>query len=118
MTELPEAEEEEEERRPPFSLFSSACTALIQVGDRGHKHVHTQTDKELVPVLCVCPNSIPLVPPSMLFQSLMSSHDTVAQRDYIPKLPEVPFEVDEDEETIKMVQLVKSQDAVRKDLLS
>ena len=43
-------------------------------------------------------------------QSLMASHDIVAQRDYLPKLPEVPVEVDEDEETIKMVQLVKSQD--------
>lgn len=41
----------------------------------------------------------------------MASHDIVAQRDYLPKLQEVPFEVDEDEDTIKMVQLVKSQDS-------
>jgi len=34
----------------------------------------------------------------------------VAQRDYLPKLNEVPIEVDEDEETVKIVQLVKSQE--------
>ena len=34
----------------------------------------------------------------------------MAQRDYLPKLSDVPVEVDEDEETIKIVQLVKSQD--------
>jgi hypothetical protein len=40
----------------------------------------------------------------------MASHDIVAQRDYLPKLQDIPFEVDEDEETIKMVQLVKSHE--------
>ena len=34
----------------------------------------------------------------------------MAQRDYVPKLSEIPIEVDEDEETIKIVQLVKSSD--------
>lgn len=34
----------------------------------------------------------------------------MAQRDYLPKLSEIPIEVDEDEETIKIVQLVKSSD--------
>ena len=45
-----------------------------------------------------------------LFQNLLASHDIVAQRDYVPKLSEIPIEVDEDEETIKIVQLVKSSD--------
>ena len=36
----------------------------------------------------------------------------MAQRDYVPKLSDIPVEVDEDEETIKIVQLVKSQDAL------
>ena len=45
-------------------------------------------------------------------QNLLASHDIVAQRDYQPKLSEIPVEVDEDEETIKIVQLVKSQDAL------
>lgn len=38
-------------------------------------------------------------------------HDTISQKDYVPKLPEPPFDtVDEDEETIKIVQLVKSNE--------
>lgn len=44
------------------------------------------------------------------FQNLLASHDIVAQRDYLPKLKDVPLEVDEDEETVKLVQLVKSQE--------
>merc|ERR1719412_1857185 len=43
-------------------------------------------------------------------RNLLASHDIVAQRDYHPKLSDVPIEVDEDEETIKIVQLVKSND--------
>merc|ERR1719412_565183 len=45
-------------------------------------------------------------------QSLLGCHDVVASREFQPKLDNVPFEVDEDEETVKIVQLVKSQDTV------
>ena len=45
-----------------------------------------------------------------ILQNLLASHDIVAQRDYLPKLRDVPVEVDEDEETVKLVQLVKSQE--------
>ena len=49
-------------------------------------------------------------------QSLMASHDIVAQRDYLPKLQEVPFnDYDDEEETVKMVQLVKTQDPTVRD---
>jgi len=44
------------------------------------------------------------------FQSLLYAHDAVAQKDFYPHLPEVPIEMDEDEETIKIVQLVKSNE--------
>ncbi|KAL1130571.1 hypothetical protein AAG570_011817 [Ranatra chinensis] len=43
-------------------------------------------------------------------QGLMCAHDAVAQKDYFPRLPEIPLEVDEEEETIKIVQLVKSNE--------
>ncbi|XP_021956752.1 MAGUK p55 subfamily member 7 isoform X3 [Folsomia candida] len=46
-------------------------------------------------------------------QGLLYSHDIIAQKDYLPKLPEIPTEVlqeDEEEETIKIVQLVKSSE--------
>lgn len=41
-------------------------------------------------------------------KGLLCAHDAVAQKDYLPRLPEIPQEMDEDEETIKIVQLVKS----------
>lgn len=41
-------------------------------------------------------------------QGLLCAHDAVAQKDYLPRLPDIPQEMDEDEETIKIVQLVKS----------
>ncbi|XP_017771695.1 PREDICTED: MAGUK p55 subfamily member 7 isoform X2 [Nicrophorus vespilloides] len=43
-------------------------------------------------------------------QGVLCAHDAVAQKDYYPHLPEIPLEVDEDEETIKIVQLVKSNE--------
>ncbi|XP_011160119.1 MAGUK p55 subfamily member 7 isoform X3 [Solenopsis invicta] len=43
-------------------------------------------------------------------QGLLCAHDAVAQKDYHPRLPEIPLEVDEDEETVKIVQLVKSNE--------
>lgn len=41
----------------------------------------------------------------------MCAHDAVAQKDYYPRLPEIPQELlDDDEETVKIVQLVKSNE--------
>jgi len=41
----------------------------------------------------------------------MVSHDMVARRDYVPQLPDPADDVDEDDgETVKMVQLVKSHE--------
>ncbi|CAG0919067.1 unnamed protein product [Notodromas monacha] len=44
------------------------------------------------------------------FQSLFSAHDSITQKDYLPRLPDIPLEVDEDEEAVKIVQLVKSSE--------
>jgi hypothetical protein len=43
-------------------------------------------------------------------KGLLCAHDAVAQKDYYPRLPDIPLEVDEDEETMKIVQLVKSNE--------
>lgn len=48
----------------------------------------------------------------MLLQSLLCAHDAIAQKDFYPHLPDLPIEVDEDEETVKIVQLVKSNEAL------
>lgn len=46
----------------------------------------------------------------LIFKGLLCAHDSVAQKDYYPHLPEIPQETDEDEETVKIVQLVKSNE--------
>ncbi|XP_059620207.1 MAGUK p55 subfamily member 7 isoform X4 [Phlebotomus argentipes] len=43
-------------------------------------------------------------------QSLLFAHDSIAKKDFYPHLPDIPVEVDEDEETIKIVQLVKNNE--------
>ncbi|XP_030021646.1 MAGUK p55 subfamily member 7 isoform X1 [Manduca sexta] len=44
------------------------------------------------------------------FQAILCTHDAVAQKDYYPHLPDIPSDADEDEETVKIVQLVKSDE--------
>uniref|UniRef100_A0A3Q3BBQ0 MAGUK p55 subfamily member 4-like n=1 Tax=Kryptolebias marmoratus TaxID=37003 RepID=A0A3Q3BBQ0_KRYMA len=42
------------------------------------------------------------------FEALLSSHDSVAQSDYLPVLPPLPEELPEDEEAVRIVCLVKN----------
>ncbi|XP_042906742.1 MAGUK p55 subfamily member 7 [Parasteatoda tepidariorum] len=44
------------------------------------------------------------------FQALLATHDLVAKKDFDPALPEIIQEGDDDEETVKIVQLVKSNE--------
>lgn len=45
--------------------------------------------------------------------SVLSAHDIVAQKEFVPRLPELPPDLDSDsEETVKIVQLVKSSEAL------
>ena len=43
------------------------------------------------------------------FQGLLCAHDAVAQKDYVPHLPETVIDADDDE-SFKIVQLVKSNE--------
>lgn len=43
-------------------------------------------------------------------QAILCTHDAVAQKDYYPHLPDIPPEMDDEEETVKIVQLVKSDE--------
>lgn len=43
-------------------------------------------------------------------QAILCTHDAVAQKDYYPHLPDIPLDADEEEETVKIVQLVKSDE--------
>lgn len=46
----------------------------------------------------------------LLLQAILCTHDAVAQKDYYPHLPDIPSEADNEEETVKIVQLVKSDE--------
>uniref|UniRef100_A0A3B3UEH4 MAGUK p55 scaffold protein 4 n=2 Tax=Poecilia TaxID=8080 RepID=A0A3B3UEH4_9TELE len=52
----------------------------------------------------------PLLPcaSGLLFEALLSSHDSVAQSDYLPVLSPLPDELPEDEEAMRIVCLVKN----------
>lgn len=46
-----------------------------------------------------------------LLQSLLSVHDAVAQRDFEPTLPPIPDDIlEEDEDSVKIVSLVKTKE--------
>lgn len=45
---------------------------------------------------------------SLLLQALLEAHDAVARKDFVPSLGEAPC--DEDEETVRIVQLVKGNE--------
>ena len=42
-----------------------------------------------------------------MLQALLEAHDAVAARRFLPELPDIAHEVDEDEESVKVVRLVK-----------
>ncbi|GIY47705.1 MAGUK p55 subfamily member 7 [Caerostris darwini] len=41
-------------------------------------------------------------------KALFQAHDQIARKDFLPALPDVPFEVEEDDESVKVVQLIKN----------
>ncbi|XP_044031914.1 MAGUK p55 subfamily member 7 isoform X2 [Siniperca chuatsi] len=43
-------------------------------------------------------------------KSLLSVHDTVAQKGYDPELPPLPEDIDDDEDSVKIIRLVKNKE--------
>ncbi|KAG2458466.1 MPP7 protein, partial [Polypterus senegalus] len=43
-------------------------------------------------------------------KSLLSVHDTVAQKSYNPELPPLPDDIDDDEDSVKIIRLVKNKE--------
>uniref|UniRef100_A0A674MMX4 MAGUK p55 scaffold protein 7a n=1 Tax=Takifugu rubripes TaxID=31033 RepID=A0A674MMX4_TAKRU len=44
------------------------------------------------------------------FKSILSVHDTVAQKNYDPELPPLPEDIDDDEDSVKIIRLVKNKE--------
>ncbi|KAK1118589.1 hypothetical protein K0M31_014895 [Melipona bicolor] len=83
-----------------FPVLSNSMDIDIEVLDLLSTKTHVSKDcKELFHLL-----------QKPHIQGLLCAHDAIAQKDYYPRLPEIPLEVDEDEETVKIVQLVKSNE--------
>ncbi|XP_010793788.1 MAGUK p55 subfamily member 7 [Notothenia coriiceps] len=43
-------------------------------------------------------------------ESLLSVHDTIAQKSYDPELPPLPEDIDDDEDSVKIIRLVKNKE--------
>ncbi|XP_046735562.1 MAGUK p55 subfamily member 7-like isoform X5 [Diprion similis] len=83
-----------------FPVLSNAMDVDIDVLDLLSTRTHVSDDcKELFQLL-----------QKPHIQGLLCAHDSVAQKDYYPRPPEIHAEVDEDEEYVKLVQLVKSDE--------
>ncbi|XP_018405872.1 PREDICTED: MAGUK p55 subfamily member 7 isoform X4 [Cyphomyrmex costatus] len=83
-----------------FPVLSNSMDIDVEVLDLLSTKTHASSDcKELFHLL-----------QKPHIQGLLYAHDAVAQKNYYPRLPDIPLEVDEDEETVKIVQLVKSNE--------
>jgi len=47
---------------------------------------------------------------SFSLQSLLSVHDTVARKSYDPELPPLPDDIDDEEDSVKIIRLVKNKE--------
>ncbi|XP_055859000.1 MAGUK p55 subfamily member 7 isoform X5 [Episyrphus balteatus] len=81
-------------------LLSTSTQVLLEVLEQLSQRCHLSP---------ICKEAFYLLQNPHL-QSLLCAHDAIAQKDFYPHLPEIPVEMDEDEETIKIVQLVKSNE--------
>ncbi|KAJ6643341.1 MAGUK p55 subfamily member 7 [Pseudolycoriella hygida] len=81
-------------------LMSSSLQVALEVLEQVSQRCHISPISKEIFTLLQKPH----------LQSLLCAHDAIAQKDFCPHLPEIPVELDEDEETIKIVQLVKSNE--------
>ncbi|XP_032306359.1 MAGUK p55 subfamily member 7 isoform X4 [Drosophila ananassae] len=81
-------------------VLSTSAQVLYEVLEQLSQRCHLSDD---------CREAFHLLQDSHV-QHLLFAHDAIAQKDFYPHLPEAPVEMDEDEETIKIVQLVKSNE--------
>ncbi|XP_050360791.1 MAGUK p55 subfamily member 7 isoform X2 [Nymphalis io] len=83
-----------------YPLLSNAMQVTLEVLQMFSEVVISSTEyKELLKLL-----------QKPHFQAILCTHDAVAQKDYYPHLPDIPADADDEEETVKIVQLVKSDE--------
>lgn len=87
-----------EDSRPAPAL-KSAVSLVSELSDELQGKSSNGDIKELLALL-----SRPHV------KSLLSVHDTVAQQNYDPELPPLPEDLDDDEDSVKIIRLVKNKE--------
>lgn len=53
---------------------------------------------------------------SFSLQGLLSVHDTVARKSYDPELPPLPDDIDDEEDSVKIIRLVKNKEPLVREL--
>ncbi|XP_015209521.1 MAGUK p55 subfamily member 7 isoform X1 [Lepisosteus oculatus] len=87
-----------EKQCPPPVLHSAEALADTLAEELQNKSMNSEI-RELLKLL-----SKPHV------KSLLSVHDTVAQKSYDPELPPLPDDIDDDEDSVKIIRLVKNKE--------
>uniref|UniRef100_A0A669BWG6 MAGUK p55 scaffold protein 7a n=1 Tax=Oreochromis niloticus TaxID=8128 RepID=A0A669BWG6_ORENI len=64
----------------------------------------------LARVVSVLKNLFKLIDLFIGWESLLSVHDAVAQKKYDPELPPLPEDIDDDEDSVKIIRLVKNKE--------
>uniref|UniRef100_A0A671QK10 MAGUK p55 subfamily member 7-like n=1 Tax=Sinocyclocheilus anshuiensis TaxID=1608454 RepID=A0A671QK10_9TELE len=82
--------------------------SLVKIHEKLHSY--TKSVKRLLFVLLCALLWIFYVYNSFSLQSLLSVHDTVARKSYDPELPPLPDDIDDDEDSVKIIRLVKNKE--------
>ncbi|XP_068604311.1 LOW QUALITY PROTEIN: MAGUK p55 subfamily member 7 [Brachionichthys hirsutus] len=87
------------EESKPFPVLDSTASLAKELSGQLDGKSSKEEIKELLQILAK-----PHV------KSLLSVHDTVAQKSYDPELPPLPEDIDDDEDSVKIIRLVKNKD--------
>ncbi|XP_038654160.1 MAGUK p55 subfamily member 7 isoform X3 [Scyliorhinus canicula] len=87
------------ERQSPTPILHNAATLADDLTEDLHNTPENGEIRELAKLL-----SLPHV------KALLSVHDTVAMKNYDPVLPPMPDDLDDDEDSVKIIRLVKNKE--------
>ncbi|XP_019897417.2 MAGUK p55 subfamily member 7 isoform X3 [Esox lucius] len=87
------------EDRSPAPVLDSAGSLATDLSEELHGRSASGDTRELLKLLA-----------KPHIKSLLSVHDTVAQKSYDPELPPLPDDIDDDEDSVKIIRLVKNKE--------
>ncbi|KAK2858665.1 hypothetical protein Q5P01_003285 [Channa striata] len=87
------------EESKPVPIVDSAAALSLELSTELEGKTASREIKELL---------ILLTEPNM--KSILVAHDTIAQRNYDPKLPPLPKDIEDDEDSVKIIRLVKNKE--------